>query len=102
MVACYSDTDPLRYPNPIRICIRCGADTLVIRRPTHKMIQRSEPVHAVKTRRRFGPKIVSFYVNICSCVIFLFTIVNGYLYFTRIISCERLVHFTCIIMHIIF
>ena len=61
----------------IRICARYGPDTLVIRRPIHKMIRRSASVRAVKTRRRFGAKTASFHVSVCSCIILLFIIFNS-------------------------
>ena len=83
-------------------CARYGPDTLAIWRPAYEMIWRSIPVHAVKTRWRFGSKIASFLVNVCSYIIFLFTIVSKRLYVTRIISYERLIYFiimiTCIIL----
>jgi len=66
-----------RDPDPIRICVRCGADTLAIQRPTHRMIRRSVPVRAMKTRRRFGSKTASFHMSICSYIIFLFIIVSS-------------------------
>jgi len=45
---------------------RCGTDTIGIRRPMHRMIRRSVPVHAVKTRRRFGSETSSFQVSVSS------------------------------------
>jgi len=71
--------------------------TLAIQRPTHGMIQRSVPVRAVKTRRRFRFKITSFHVSVWFCVIFLFTIVNKFLCFTCIISYDQLTYFTSMI-----
>jgi len=68
MVACYSDSDPLVRPDPIRISPRYGSDTLAIQRPIHEMIWRFIPVHAVKAIRRFGFKIASFHVSVYSCV----------------------------------
>ena len=50
-------------PDPIRIRVHWGPDTLAIRRPTHRMIQRFVAVRAVKTKWRFGFK---FHVSICS------------------------------------
>ena len=38
---------------------------------------RSVPVHTVKTIWRFGSKTASFYVSICSYVIFLFIVVSS-------------------------
>jgi len=87
-------------PDPIRIRIHCGPDILAIRRPTHEMIRRSVLVRAVKTKLRFGSKIALFYVSVCSCVISLFTVVTGYLCFTRIISCDHLIYFTSMITRI--
>ena len=63
----------------VHICARYGPDTLAIRRPTQEMIQRSIPVNAVETRQ-FRPKIASFHVSVCSCIIFLFTVVSWRLY----------------------
>ena len=57
--------------DPTRIRVRRGADTLTIWRLTDRMIRRSIPAHAVKSRRRFGFKTASFHVSICSCIIFL-------------------------------
>ena len=83
LVACYSDANSFVQselvtgdPNPIRIHVRYGPDTLAIERLTHGMIWRSVPVHAVKTRRRFGSKITTFHVSVCSCIIFLLIIVS--------------------------
>ena len=59
----------------IWICSRYGLVTLAIQKPTHGMIQRFVSVRAVKTRQRFGYKIASFHVSICSCIISLFTVV---------------------------
>jgi len=84
--------------DPIRICVRCGPDTLPIRRLTHEMIQRFVPVHAVKIRRQFRSKTALFHVSVCFYVNFLFTVLNRYLYFTCIISCDHLVYFTSMIM----
>ena len=70
-VACYIIMDSLVQfkpvtgdPDLIGIRVHCGSDIMVIRRQTHEMIWRSEPVRAVKTRRRFGPKTVSFHVSV--------------------------------------
>jgi len=98
LVACCNDMDPLQ---DIRICTRYGPDTLAIRRPIHGMIWRSIPLRALKTRRRFGSKTASFHVSVCSRVIFLFTVVIGYLCFTYIISCDHLLYFTSMIAYII-
>ena len=62
-------------PDPIRIGVRYGPGTLAIRRPTYRMIRRSGPVRAVKTKQRFGSKIASFHVSVCFCFISLFTVV---------------------------
>ena len=84
-------------PNYVRgdseLC-RYGSDTLAIRRPIHGMICRSVPGHAVKTRRLFGSKIVSFHVSIFS---YIFTIVGMRLQVTLIISCDFLLYFTSLI-----
>ena len=74
---------------------------LTIRRPTHELIRRFVSVHAVKTRRRFEPEATSFHVSVCFYVISLFSVVNEYLCFTRIISCDRLIYFTIMITRII-
>jgi len=77
-VACCSDADSFMRPEPVTVdpdpiwnrdCY--GHDSQAIRRPIHRMICRSVPVRAVKTRRRFGFKTVSFHVSVCSCIIFL-------------------------------
>ena len=60
-------------PDPIQIRARCGPNTMAIRRSTHEMIHRSVPVHAVKTRRRFGSETASFHVSVRYCV---FTVVG--------------------------
>jgi len=65
------------------------------------MIQRSIPVHAVKTRRKFRSKTASFHVSVCSCVISLSTVVSRHIYVTRIISCDHLIYFTIMITRII-
>ena len=65
-----------RDSDPIRIRVRCGPDTITIRIPIYGMIQRSVPVRAVKTRRWFGSKIISFHVSVCSCIIFLFIVIS--------------------------
>ena len=80
-------------PNPIQILARYGPETLAIRKPTHGTIQGSLLVRAMKTRRRFGSKTASFHVSIGSYVILLFTVVNMYLCFTFIISCNYLIYF---------
>jgi len=80
-------------PDPIQICVRCGFDTLPIRRPTHEMIQRSILVRAVKTRRRIGSKIVSFHVSIYSYVFSYLLSPVGNCVSIRIISCDRLIYF---------
>ena len=63
MVVCYSIVDLLvqfepvtRDLDPIWIRIHCVPNTLAIQRPTDGMIWGLVPVHAVKIRRRFGPK----------------------------------------------
>ena len=55
--------------DPIRIRIRRVPIRQAIQRPRHKMIRRSLPLHAVQTRRQFGPEITSFHVSVCFCVI---------------------------------
>ena len=92
------DLDPLKE---IRICTRYGSDTLAIQRLTHEIIWRTISVRALKTRWRFRFKIASFYVSVCSCAIFLFTVVTRYLCFIRIISFARLIYFTSMISCII-
>jgi len=82
-------------PDPIWIRIRCGSDTLAIRKPTNGIIWRFIPVRAVETRWRFGSKIASFHVSFCLCLIFLFTVVTRYLYFSLIISCDYLMIYQC-------
>ena len=54
-------------PGPDSDSCRCGSDTQAIRRPIHGMIRRLVPVHAVKTRRRFGSETASFHVSVRSC-----------------------------------
>jgi len=102
IVACCSDFELVRairtWWQEIQIGVHCELDTLAIWRPTHEMIQRFIPICAVKTRQRFASKITSFYVSVCSYVISLFTVVSRCLYVTRIISCERLISFTSMIM----
>jgi len=65
LVACYSDVDSFVRSElgngRFGICVRCESDTLAIRRPTHELIRRSVPVHAVKIRWGFGSKTVSFH-----------------------------------------
>jgi len=55
----------------------------------------------LKIRPGFGSKTASFHVTVCSYVISLFIVVSRYLYVTRIISCNRLIYFTSVIMRII-
>ena len=76
-------------------------DTIVIRRPMHKIIRRFVAVCAGKIRLRFGSKIASFHVSVCFCLISLFTIVNRYLCFTCIIYYDHLIYFISMITHII-
>jgi len=83
-IACYSVSNSFvrselsnRDPDLIRSCARYAPNTLAIRRSMHRMIQRFVPVHAVKTRRRFGSKTTSFHVSVCSCTIFLFIVVSS-------------------------
>jgi len=83
--------------DPIRIRVHYGLNTMAIRKLTHGMTWRFVPVCTVKTRRRFGSKIVSFHVSVCSCIISLFTLVSRYLYVTCIISCDYLMYFTSMI-----
>jgi len=75
LVACYSISSSFgeiriscRRPGHDSDSYRCGPDTEGIRRPMHRMIRRSVPVHAVKTRRRFGSETSSFHVSVRSCV----------------------------------
>jgi len=98
MAACRMIRTHSRDSNSVYIGARYGPDTLAIRRPTHGMIRRFVPVRAVKTRRRFGFKTVSFHVIIYSYIISLFTVVGMHLHVTLIISCKRLIYFTCIII----
>ena len=91
------DSDPLQE---IRICTRYAPDTLAIQRLIHGMTRRSVPVRAMKTRRQFRFKTTLFHVSVCSCVISLFTVVSRHIYVTRIISCDRLIYFTSVIMRI--
>jgi len=48
------------------------------------MIRRSVLVCAVKTRRRFSSETASFYVSVCSYVIFFFTIIVFYSYYFHV------------------
>jgi len=41
------------------------------------MIQGLVPVRAVKTRRQFRPKTVSFHISVCFCIISLFIVVSS-------------------------
>ena len=52
-------------------------DTLAIRRPIHRMIQRFVSIHAVKIKQQFGSKIASFHVSVCSISLSQFTIVSS-------------------------
>ena len=108
LVACCSNSDPIirsesvtKYQNPIRIRVRRVSIRQTIRRPTYESTRRSVSVRTMQTRHRFGPEIASFHVSVCFCVICLFTVVNEYLCFTRIISCERLIYYTSMITRII-
>ena len=78
----------------IQVCVRYGPDTLAIWRSTHGMARWSVLVHAVETRRRFNSEIALFHVSVCLCLISLFTVVNRYLYFSLIISCDYLMCFS--------
>ena len=70
-------------PDPIRIHARCGPDTMVFRRPIHRMIHKSVPVRTVKTRWRFGFETASFHVSVRS---YVFTVV-GMLYMLPLSFC---------------
>jgi len=101
LVAWYSDANSFMWsepvigdPDPIRIHVRSGPDTLAIRRLTYEMIGRFVPVHAVKTRRRFGSKISSFHVGVCSHVFSIFIVASKCSCIYSIISCDRLIYFT--------
>jgi len=77
MCSSCSVTDPFgeirtRYRR-FRFCAPYGPDTLAIRGPTHGMIQRFVPVHAVKIRRRFSLKTALFYVSVCLLIYFNFS-----------------------------
>ena len=97
LVVWYSNADSLVRSEPvtgdsdlIRIRIRCGPDTLAIRRLTYEMIRRFVPVHAVKTRQRF-------HVSVCSHVFSLSTVSSRCLFIYSIISCDHLIYFTSMI-----
>jgi len=60
------------------LCLLC-TQYMAIRRLIHGMIHISVPVHAVKTRRRFGFKTASFHVSVCSCV-FLYLLLSVCVY----------------------
>ena len=78
-VACYRVADSLVRFEPVTgdsDYARCGTDTLAIRKPIHGIIWRSVPIRVVKTRQRFGSKIASFHVGVCSYIIFLFIIAS--------------------------
>jgi len=103
VIACYSVANPLmrsngnRRPKPdLNLCL-LWTDTLAIRRPINGMIRRSVPVHAMKTRWRFGSKTASFHVNICSSIISLFIIASrcscNYSYH----FCDHMIYFTSMI-----
>ena len=66
-----------KEPDPIWTRVRKVSKCQSIWRPTYEMIQRSVPVRAIKTRRRFGSKLVSFHVSVYSCGISLFIIVSS-------------------------
>jgi len=106
-VACYGDVDSFVWSelgnkrlDSIRICTRYGPDTLVIQRPTYEMIQRSILVRAVKTRRWFGCKNVSFNVSICFYVFLYLLLPVDVSASIRIISYYSIINFinmiTCI------
>ena len=96
-VVWYSDPDPLRE---IQSCAHYGPDTQAVRRPTHGTIWRPVLVRTVKTIRRFGFKIVSFYVSVCSYVFsYLLLLVDVYVPI-HIISCDYLIYFTSMITRI--
>ena len=84
----------VRTKDPIRIYTHYGPDTLAIRGSIYEMIWRFIPIHAVKIRRRFRFKTVSFHMSVCSYIISLFTVVSRHICVTRIISCDRLIYFT--------
>ena len=96
---CCSDSDLIERselvtedPDSIRICVRRVPIRQAIRRPTYESTRRSVSVRTMQTRQRFGPETASFHLTVCFCVICLFTVVNEYLCFTRIISCEHLIY----------
>ena len=62
-------------PDLLRIGVCYGPNALASQRPTRRMIQRSVPVRAVKTRRQFSSKTASFHVSVCSCIFSLFLFV---------------------------
>ena len=100
-VACYSDSDPFGEirtsywrPGPDSGSCRSGPDTQEIRRSIHRMIRRSVPVRAVKTRCQFGSETTSFHVSVCFCLIFPIYRCLHVLCFTFIISCDFLLYFT--------
>ena len=96
MVACHSDTDPLARFRPVtRDTDWCPLWTqyMAIRKLIHGMIRRSVLVRPVKSRQRFGSKITSFHVSVCSYVIFLFTVLFDICVFIRNISRDCLMYF---------
>jgi len=78
----------------IQSCTHYGPDTQAIQKSTYEMIRKFVPVRATDTRRRFASETASFHVSVCFHVIFLFTVVNAYLCFIHIISCDHLIYYT--------
>jgi len=70
------DPNPvIEDPNPIWIRVFKVPIRQAIRKLTYEMIRRFIPVHAVQTKRRFGPKIMSFHMSVFF-VLFEFIIVH--------------------------
>ena len=69
----------VRMLNSVYVCLdACYSDFGRVRAIwTHRMIRRSVPVRAVKTRRRFRFKIASFHVSVCSCIISSFIVISS-------------------------
>ena len=78
-----------------------------IRRSTYEMIMRFVLVHAVQTRRRFGPGTASFHVSVYFVLLYM-VVGECYLYwfilvceFYFIISCECAVVFDILLLLVI-
>ena len=90
------DPDPLQKSQN---CVCCGPDTLAIEDwPTGRF---RDPYRFVQWRPDDDSDLKSHHLNVCSCAIFLFTVVTGYLCFIHIISFDRLIYFTSMITCII-